>query len=326
MSAVVATDVPVLLPRKYRGAIRSRQAGRGQNRGRDRRDRTGESPLFCAFLAIGSAGRRGLAVAAGPRMKTTLLFTTIAGLALVTRIASADGTPPPDEIARRSLAHPLFALEGAEVHATMTLASGGGGTAEKRAFLVQSKKVGGLLRSVTRFAAPQTVAGTAFLSIQNADRADDQYVFLPRLKSTRRVGTGVDRDASFMGSDLTYDDLTRKSGRDAAYKALPDETLDGEPCFKIEATPKVPGRIARSVTWVRKSDFAPIRTDTFEANNVPSKTLRITKTQTFGDRRVASEVSAEDLKTHHKTTVTIDTVKFDAHFGDGDFTPNALAR
>jgi hypothetical protein len=70
------------------------------------------------------------------------------------------------------------------------------GAVEQRSLLVQSKKVGGLLRSVTRFRAPSSVAGTAFLSIQNEGRLDDQYVFLPKLKNTRRIGAGVDRDSS----------------------------------------------------------------------------------------------------------------------------------
>jgi hypothetical protein len=271
---------------------------------------------------------RGLAVAeagdGGSVMKGFVIVCAALGIVGLSSVPASAETLSAEDIAKRSFAHPLFALEGAEVKATMTLA--GGGSTSSRSLLVQSKKVGGLLRSVTRFAAPQTVAGTAFLSVQNEGRADDQYVYLPRMKSTRRVGAGVDRDASFMGSDLSYDDLTRKSARDATYKSLPDDTLDGEACFKIEAIPKTAGHVARSVTWVRKSDYAPIRTDTFEANNVPAKTLRILKTQAFGDRKIASEISAEDLKTRHRTTLTIDGVKFDAHLSDGDFTPSALAR
>lgn len=230
-----------------------------------------------------------------------------------------------DEIARRSLAHPLFALEGAEVKATMTLTPAGG-SAEKRTLLVQSKRVGGLLRSVTRFAAPQTVAGTAFLSVQNEARADDQYVYLPRMKSTRRVGAGVDKDASFMGSDLSYDDLSRKSTRDATFKLLGDDSLDGEACYRLEGTPKTPNGVTRTVVWVRKSDFAPLRTDTFGQGNAPMKSLRILKTSVFGEHKVASEVVAEDLHTHHKTLLTVDGVRYDAKLTDGDFTPTALGR
>lgn len=238
--------------------------------------------------------------------------------------ASADALSA-DEIARRSLAHPLFALEGAEVKATMTLTPAGGAP-EKRALLVQSKRVGGLLRSVTRFAAPQAVAGTAFLSVQNETRADDQYVYLPRMKSTRRVGAGVDKDASFMGSDLSYDDLSRKSARDATFKLLGDDSLDGEACYRLEGTPKTPGSVTRTVVWVRKSDFAPLRTDTFGAGNTPAKSLRILKTTVFAEHKVASEIVAEDLRTHHKTFLTVDGVRYDAKLTDGDFTPTALGR
>jgi len=267
-------------------------------------------------------------------MRTSLFMilpaVLLAAATTTTRVWAA---PSAEDIAQRSFAHPLFALEGAEVKATMTLSGpggGGGATTERRSILVQSKRVGGLLRSVTRFSAPSSIAGTGFLSIQNEGRADDQYVFLPRLKNTRRIGTGVDRDASFMGSDLSYDDLNRKSVRDATFRLLGEEALDGgsggDLCFKIEATPRVAGgHYTKSIVWVRKSDGAPIRTDGYGATGVPLKTMRILKTGTFGTRKVVTELSAEDMKTHHRTVLTIDDVK-DGQFSDSDFTPAALSR
>jgi hypothetical protein len=60
--------------------------------------------------------------------------------------------------------------------------------------------------------------------------------------------------------------------------------------------------------------------------NTPAKSVRIVKIGSFGGRQVASELIAEDLKSHHKTSLTLENVKFDAQLGDADFTPSALSR
>jgi hypothetical protein len=257
-------------------------------------------------------------------MKSFVTLAVLASISVVGADVRADD-PSPEEIARRSLGCSLVSLEGAEVTATMKLVDAGGAT-QSRSLVVVSKRVGAKLRSVTRFTAPASIAGTAFLSVQNDGRADDQYVFLPKMNNTRRIGADSDRGASFLGTDFSYDDLNRKDARDATYKRLGDEVVDGAPCWVLEAVPKVPGRYARSIVRIRKTDFAPMRTDAYGTGGELVKTVRLVKVATFGGRQVASEIVAEDAKTHHRTVLAIDKVRFDVPIGDAELVPTALAR
>src|SRR5580704_2176447 len=139
-------------------------------------------------------------------MRSTVIWSLALGLSLLrSGTAAADG-PTADEIARNVLSLDAFGLESARIKARMILTDSGGAR-EEREFEATTRKRDGLFESVVRFTAPSQVAGMAFLLIQHANAADEQYVYLPRLKSTRRIGTSNEREGSFMGSDFTYVDL-----------------------------------------------------------------------------------------------------------------------
>ena len=55
------------------------------------------------------------------------------------------------------------------------------------------------------FLTPADVKDTAFLTYDydDPDRDDDQWLYLPALRKTKRIATS-DKSGSFMGSDLNY--------------------------------------------------------------------------------------------------------------------------
>lgn len=57
------------------------------------------------------------------------------------------------------------------------------------------------------FITPADVKGTSFMNWSyNSGQDDDQWIYLPALKRTKRISSGSKSDY-FMGSDFTYDDL-----------------------------------------------------------------------------------------------------------------------
>ena len=52
--------------------------------------------------------------------------------------------------------------------------------------------------------------GTRFLQIENeGNKPDDKFIYLPELKSSRRVNSS-EGSKSFLGTDATYDDLSTR--------------------------------------------------------------------------------------------------------------------
>lgn len=62
------------------------------------------------------------------------------------------------------------------------------------------------------FVHPADVKNTSFLTwdYDDYDKDDDQWLYLPALKKTKRIASS-DQSDSFMGSDLNYSDMTSRN-------------------------------------------------------------------------------------------------------------------
>ena len=79
------------------------------------------------------------------------------------------------------------------------------GTKEDRQIVEYGKEVDGKTYVVMDFKGPANVKDTRFLQITNENGPDDKFIYLPSLKSVRRVNSSEGSKA-FMGSDATYDE------------------------------------------------------------------------------------------------------------------------
>src|SRR5512144_2338571 len=61
-------------------------------------------------------------------------------------------------------------------------------------------------KQLIRFVAPPEVRGVGFLSLGRAGKSPDQWLYLPSMKRERRIAS-QDRDASFVGTDFSYEDM-----------------------------------------------------------------------------------------------------------------------
>ncbi len=121
-------------------------------------------------------------------------------------------------------------------------------------------------RSLFVIDAPEDVRGTAVLSVdyEAGGRADDQWLYLPSLKKATRIAS-TGKTGSFLGSDLTYADITRQDLADYTHTMVEqDVDVDGEACWLIEARP-ANDRVAsetgyvRSLYWISKARMMPVQ-------------------------------------------------------------------
>jgi hypothetical protein len=94
-------------------------------------------------------------------------------------------------------------------------------------------------RAVIVFQSPANVAGTRFLTMDNASGGTEQWIFLPSLGRVRRIAAS-ESSGSFMGTDFSYDDISLID-RDASldtHTLLREETLNGNACYVIQSIPK----------------------------------------------------------------------------------------
>ena len=103
-----------------------------------------------------------------------------------------------------------------------------------------SMESGKARRQLMIFQAPADVRNMGMLSVDydDAKKDDDQYLYLPSLKKTTRISMG-DKSGSFMGTDLTYSDMTRSNPDDYEEYTMKEQSkiVGGEDCWVIDARP-----------------------------------------------------------------------------------------
>jgi hypothetical protein len=254
------------------------------------------------------------------RHLVTLTLGLIVHIALGS-VASAQADLTAEQIIERMLKQDAFGWDEAETTVRMTLTDAKGAKSERVMENVRRRKEG-LAQSVVRFRAPADVAGTAFLMVERVKGENEQHIYLPGLKRTRRI-VGREREGSFMGSDFSYADLERSDTRGAAQKRLPDEDVGGVKAFVIESKPKT-GAYSKIETWGRQDNYLPLRIRFYDKAGKLQKTFYTKRIKTMDNRPVIVEAEMVNQQTKHSTELAVDNLQPKKGLPDEMFTPTAL--
>ena len=183
---------------------------------------------------------------------------------------------------------------------------------------------GGLTKTVTVFLEPASVRNTRFLSVENPDRGDDQWIYLPALQKVRRIASG-EKEGSFMGSDFSYEDMSTREIDESTHTRLRPETLNGRACQVVESVP-LPGTesaYGKMISWVDDQTSLTLRVEFYGKDGTgPVKILTREGFRQVGSRWTAERTVMETVATGHRTVMDLKQVKFDipisaAYFSTG---------
>jgi hypothetical protein len=97
------------------------------------------------------------------------------------------------------------------------------------------------------------------LVLENPQRDDDRFLFLPSSRRIRRIAA-ADRRERFLGTDLLYADLGAGDLEDWRFERLPDALEEGVPCYVILSVDRNPGVHAeRRRLWITQDRFVTLR-------------------------------------------------------------------
>jgi hypothetical protein len=158
--------------------------------------------------------------------------------------APSDDAPAGDSLSGRQIYDRVLDNRFRSTRESARLISGdrGGNTQESRMTVLwknfrdeKDEPTGGVFsKTVVRYTHPFDLRFSAYLVINNAERADDQFVYLNNRRRIRRINL---RGEPVMGSDFGFEDVIPREIEDAEYKRLPDEIYDGRACFVVEILP-----------------------------------------------------------------------------------------
>ena len=200
------------------------------------------------------------------------------------------------------------------------------GSVTERLLDQYTSKVSGSTKTVVVFQKPASVAGTRFLTISAPGKIDDRWIFLPSLGKVRIIAAG-EGSGSFMGTDMSYDDISSMD-RDVSldtYTLLKEESLDGRPCWVIEAKPKDPSyQYSRMVGWIEKSTSMSLKMELYDKKGVLVKVMEIQDTKEVQGKLtpVVTKMSTVQAKT--STTIYVDIIKYNDPIPASVFTERFL--
>mgnify|MGYP005855965495 CR=1 FL=1 len=158
--------------------------------------------------------------------------------------------------------------------ATMTLrdASGRSSVREMTVQTLEVPDVGE--KSLITFLAPADTRDTALLSYSYKAESDDQWIYLPSMRRTRRIASG-NKSGSFVGSEFSYEDISPQQVEKYTYPFLREEELDSDLCFVIERFPVDPrsSGYSRQVRWIDQAEYRPLKAENFDRRDALLKTL-----------------------------------------------------
>ena len=205
----------------------------------------------------------------------------------------------------------------------------------KRTIKLYSKDKGRDTLRMQFFLSPADVKDTGFLTYDyyGGEKDDDQWLYLPDLRKTKRIATS-DKSSSFMGSDFSYADMTRRVLDEWTYKLLKEDEVDGQKVWLIEALPvsaAVEDRYGykRSIVYVRQDNYMVVRAIHVLKSGNKVKYMEVKKLDQVDGIWVALETwmkTTRNKRTLHRTILTMDNVKYNQNIDEEFFSVRQLEK
>lgn len=248
----------------------------------------------------------------------------VAGLAMSSAFADDKGTDIMQKV--HDFKKPKFSM----TQVIMTLKSKNGDT-EVRQIVQYGKDTGSSTFAVMDFKSPASVKDTRFLQIENDNGPDEKHIYLPELKTTRRVSTSEGSQA-FMGTDATYDDMTTREMNEDDHQYVKDESFTvangtSYDCHVVKEVPfdKKSSQYSYRMVWVDKASMYPVHTEMYDKNNKLVKVLEVMKIQNIQGYDIPMEDCLTNVQTGHSTSIKIVNIKIDQPIPDRVFTQSFLS-
>lgn len=184
--------------------------------------------------------------------------------------------------------------------------------------------------TLIQFLAPADVAGTGFLAIENTGREDDQWLYLPALKRSRRISASNESD-NFMGSDFTYEDIGSEELDQFDYNCTGEVNIAASACYVIVATPATEAKkqqsgYAKREIYLDKNTLVVNKINYYDKKGELLKVLEAAQIKPVGStgKYRAHLLTMKNLKTKNQTVLKFNNFQINGTVNAELFTKRTL--
>jgi len=208
------------------------------------------------------------------------------------------------------------------------------GRVRERALVLQTLRgtKGAGDRTLVRFTHPNDIRNTAFLVWEHDNADDERFLYLPALGRVRRIA-GEEKQESFVGSDLSYEDIGGRDISDYTYSfADPDASWtapDGSthPAWALESRAKDPrATYPRSVSLVLEDRFIIVHAETFNQRNERVKVFDVRRLERVDGIWTVLDLVVVNERDRTRTELTTTSIRYNTGLTEADFSRRELER
>ena len=195
------------------------------------------------------------------------------------------------------------------------------------------------IRSITKddgakqiiwFLSPKDNFGVSLLKIESDDKNDMMKMWIPAFNRVRRI-TSKRKSDSFMGSDLSFEDLYNRALEDYTYKLISEEMFNNQMHYLIQSEPKegVNSAYSKHVSWILKDKFIIIKEESYDKSNKLYKRKHYSYFNYTKDKEsfyLIESILVENVKTNHSTELQFDDIEINSKISDDLFQEKNLKR
>ena len=181
-------------------------------------------------------------------------------------------------------------------------------------------------KQIIWFLAPADDKGVAFLKIEHDNKDDEMRLWLPAFNKVRRISSKQKAD-SFMGSDMSYEDMTSRELNEYTYNLKGSEVIDGIDYYILESIPntELDSEYSMHIAWVSKADYLVIKEESYDRSGRILK-VKVMKYKRIKGYDIPEEMYVENVQKNHKTRLTFDQIEVDTNVSDNLFQEKNLKR
>jgi hypothetical protein len=187
-------------------------------------------------------------------------------------------------------------------------------------------------RTLVRFSYPNDIKGTAFLVWEHPAGEDERFLYLPALGRVRRIA-GAEKQESFVGSDLSYEDIGGRDLADYTYAfrdtnatwTAPDGTK--QPAWALESRAKdKDAEFPRAVSLVLKDRFINVHADIFNRRDERAKVFDVRKLERIDGIWTVLDLVVVNERDKTRTELVTTAIRYNTGLTEKQFDRRELER
>lgn len=182
-------------------------------------------------------------------------------------------------------------------------------------------------KSLTIFDEPLDVRGSAFLTHSKPTAEDEQWLYLPSVRRTRRIASR-NKSGPFMASEFAYEDMTSFELEKFRFNYLRDDKCAELTCYVVEQTPTDTfSGYSKVLVWVDQEHYRVMRAEYYDKKQSLLKILELADYRLYLEQFWRPhQLSMKNQQTGKSTDLIIENIRFNTGRTVADFDVAALER